>query len=52
MSSNEEEVLRTFVGFLAEELIANCSKEFLAHLARPCLSKERDVVMEGEYTLQ
>ena len=53
MSSNEEEViLRTFIGFLAEELIANCSKEFLAHLAQPCLSKERDVVMEGEYTLQ
>lgn len=52
MNDEEEQVLRTLVGYLFEELTANCSKEFLAHLARPCLSKERDVVMEGEYTLQ
>lgn len=52
MSNNEEEVLRTFVGYLAEELIANYSKEFLVHLARPCLSKERDVVAESNHTLQ
>ena len=52
MSNEEEAVLRTFVGYLTEELLVNCSKEFLARLARPCLSKERDVVASEQHTLQ